>query len=183
MLNFIDYKNNSGIKKDFTYLCKEAFPWNEIPPPCILLKKAMSPSNTLFCIYEEQEFIGLTYLINKNDICYVFLLAVHPNKRSKHYGEKILTEIKRMYKEKTILLSYEEVDQKYKNYEQRLRRKAFYDRNGFYPIALISQEFFVRYQVASSNINKNVTYKDYAEILSLVFGKCWVSLFFKEIKN
>lgn len=182
MLRAINYKDDKNIAKDFAGLCQTAFPWNEVPPIKALIKRANREELSLLCFYDEEDFVGLAYLVENEKRVYLFLLAVSENKRNQHYGTKILDYLKDKYKGRPIFLSYEEVATYYKNYQQRKKRKAFYDRNGFFQTNLKTKEFFVKYQVAASDKNAKITFKEYAELLNKIFGKFWVKLAFKERK-
>ena len=52
--------------------------------------------------------------------------------RSKGYGSRILEEIKKTAGKKEILINVEKPDECAENNMQRVRRIAFYERNGFY---------------------------------------------------
>ena len=68
------------------------------------------------------------------------------------------------------MLCYEEVDQKYKDYDMRLRREKFYIRNGFIKNPLKTNEFGVIFQ--SAYIGKHtVSFEEYKEIFASGFGE------------
>ena len=75
-----------------------------------------------------------------------------------------------MFKEYTLLLCYEEVDEKYEDYENRLKRSLFYQRNGFVINPLKTNEFGVVFQTVRFG-PKVVTFKDYQNIFLLGFGE------------
>ncbi len=54
-----------------------------------------------------------------------------PSTRSKGYGSKILTHLKSQHPKENIFLEIEEVVEEADGYAQRVRRQAFYEKNGF----------------------------------------------------
>ena len=62
---------------------------------------------------------------------YVFFLAIDPAWRSHGYGAAVLDELRKRYAGRQLVLDIEPLDSAAPNYEQRLRRKNFYLRNGF----------------------------------------------------
>ncbi len=51
--------------------------------------------------------------------------------RSKGCGSLMLKEIQSLYPENKVIVSIERCDKTVENLEQRLRRKRFYEKNGF----------------------------------------------------
>ena len=127
-----EYRFNKGIKEDVSPLYLSAFPENERPPLEYFYHSLNEyKENHLFAYYENDEFIGFSYISLYEDICYIFFLAVSPQKRNMGYGSKIIDLIKNKYKDYVLLLVYEEVDKKYDDYLFRKKREEFYTRNGF----------------------------------------------------
>ena len=58
-------------------------------------------------------------------------LAVDSKLRSKGCGSLMLKEIQSLYPENKVIVSIERCDKTVENLEQRLRRKRFYEKNGF----------------------------------------------------
>lgn len=65
---------------------------------------------------------------------YLFYLAVNPVLRSKGYGTKLLQWLREKYPDKAIVGNIEPIGMDSDNEEQRIRRLAFYERNGFHLI-------------------------------------------------
>ena len=169
-MNKVSLSENKKIKKDITPLFKKAFPKDERPPVYYFYKNIKRYNeNKLFAYYDEEEFIGFTYLTFYKDIVYLFFLAVSENKRNQGYGSKILSLIKEEYKDKVILLCYEEIDEKYPDYENRKKRESFYLKNGFVSNNLKTNEFGVIFQTAYIGTHQ-VSFSDYQQIFRLGFS-------------
>jgi len=108
-----------------------AFPEYERLLFWLLVYKSKKKNSDFYAIYDDSEYIGLLYLTFYKDIVYIFYLAIDPLHQSKGYGSKILQYLRKIYQDKRLLLNIEEVDSSADNYEQRFKRKRFYEKNGF----------------------------------------------------
>nr|WP_230402955.1 GNAT family N-acetyltransferase [Lentilactobacillus kosonis] len=84
-------------------------------------------------------------------LTYVFFLAIDPSNRSQGYGSQALMAIKQQYVGNKLALIIEEVKTAAPNYEQRLKRKAFYLKNGFVPADFTLTEGHTDYELLSFN--------------------------------
>ena len=165
-----DFRDYPQIKKDIRPLFLSAFPEDERPPANIYFKNFKKDINQLFGFYDGDTFIGFASVTFYKDICYLFFLAVKEEQRDKGYGSKIISILKEIFKDYVLLICYEEVDEKYPDYENRLRREKFYVRNGFIKNPLKTNEFGVIFQ--SAYIGKHiVTFEEYKEIFASGFGE------------
>ena len=179
-MNYINYKDNSSVRKDIEPLYVSAFPENERPPVDMFFETVLIDNDDLLGFYDNNEFIGFTNLITYKDICYLFFFAVKEDKRNQGYGTKILEIIKELYKDKVLTLCYEEIDDKYPDIELRKRRKNFYYRNGFIDNKMKTCEYGVNYESCYIGAHK-VSFKDYLGLYRSVFGERVKSII-KEIK-
>lgn len=129
----IKFKNIYGKDKEISLINQineEAFPLEERVPISTIIAFADKGKGKLLGAYDQDEFIGFVLIIIKNNVGYLFLLAVEKSKRNQGYGSLILQEIFKKYENIQINLDFEILDPLAPNYEIRLRRKAFYLRNG-----------------------------------------------------
>ena len=176
-----EFLEHQEIRKDIEPLFISAFPSDERPSEDIYFENFKKNKNAiLYGFYDDSEFVGFSSVILYKDICYIFFLAVSSNKRDQGYGSQILSEIKHIYNDNVILLCYEEVDNKYQDFEMRLRRKNFYMKNGFIDNPLKTNEFGVVFQTAYYG-KHTVSFKDYKEIFAIGFGP-YVVKYLKEHK-
>ena len=168
-MKLINYLDNKEIRRDVEPLFLTAFPNNERPPVDYYFTNFDKPNDQLFGFYEEEKFIGFASIVLYKDICYIFFLAVSENERNKGYGSQIISLLKEKYCDYTLLLCYEEVDEKYPDFLMRKRREQFYIRNGFHKNPLMSKEFGVIYQTAVIG-DRVVTFEEYQEIFKNGFG-------------
>ncbi|MGK7377285.1 GNAT family N-acetyltransferase [Planococcus sp. 1R117A] len=139
-------KNSNEFAK-VTELYDGSFPKNERIPMNLLLWKAKKDFVDFLVIYDEEIFVGFTYLITREDLTYVLYIAIDSRVRSKGYGGQALAEIKKKYPDNRIVLNIEVVDESASNYEQRVTRRKFYTRNGYEGSAYLYQDRWGLYEV------------------------------------
>lgn len=164
-----NYIENLSIRSDVEPLFLSAFPENERPPVKRYFSLFKKNINILYGFYEGDNFIGFSSVTIYKDIAYIFFLAVAPEHRNKGYGSKILSYLKEEYSKYTVLLCYEEVDDKYPDNDMRKKREEFYQRNGFVKNQFKSEEFYVVYQTAYYG-HREVSFEEYQEIFKIGFG-------------
>ena len=170
MLRYKVYREQKTIIEDVSKLYLEAFPENERPPLSIFLESLKQEAITLLAFYDNATFVGFTYLAIYKDICCLYFFAVSKGYRHQGYGGQIIEILKKEYKDYVLMLGYEEVDPKYKNYEERVLRKAFYYKHGFVDNKIKTNEYGVIYETAYIGSHL-VSFADYFTIFKLVFGQ------------
>lgn len=166
---FNNYKDNPKIRKDIQGLYISAFPKVERPPVNMFFNEAKKVDNELFGVYVEDKFIGFTNLLFNNNLCYIFFLAVSPTYRNKGYGGHIIQEAFKLYPDKTFILCYEEINEKYLDNDLRIRRSKFYQRNGFKNNNLKTLEYGVYYDTVYHGPNP-VSFEDYLSLMVHCYG-------------
>lgn len=157
-----DYKN---VKR----LYITAFPKEERAPFFFLFMRRNRSCCDFYAAYLNNEWVGLTYLIYDNEFVYVFYLAVSENSRGKGAGSAILSEIKRAHFDKTVFLAIEEMNPDAENYPERVKRKAFYEHNGFHAAGIKLREVNVIYDVMTTG--ENVTSERFKKMMNSWLGK------------
>ena len=117
--------------KNVKSLYASAFPKSERLPYFILKACSLIKGVDFTEYYHNGTFCGFTYTVETDYTLYVFYFAIPENLRGKGYGTAILTHVKNAYPNKTITLNIEPIDETSSNYEERVKRLAFYNRNGF----------------------------------------------------
>ena len=162
--------SSKTVGKEVGDLFLEAFPEDERPPLFVFLRSIDKEQIKLVNFYDGDAFIGFAYLASIEDICCIFFLAVSATYRHQGYGGQILESLKEEYSEKVLMLGFEEVSPKYPNYEERVLRKAFYNKHGFIDNKIKTNEYGVIYETAYIGSHQ-VSFSKYLEIFKLVFGK------------
>ena len=122
-------------------LYNASFPEEERPPFDFLFD---FKDNDLYVVEDHDNPVGFVDVATYKDLVYIFFLAIDPVYQKKGHGTAILKHICQHFKKKRIYLCIEALDKTADNYEQRVRRLAFYEKCGFTPTG----ERFIEYGVA-----------------------------------
>ena len=117
--------------KQLKLLYETAFPENEQIPWNDLTRLIDEMHLDFTVYYEDENFIGFTIVFPHKQFNWFWYFAVKPELRGQGKGQKILTTLTKKYIGKTCVLDIESPKQKCNNTNQRIRRHAFYIRNGF----------------------------------------------------
>lgn len=114
-------------------LYRRAFPRYERAPWSWLMLKSRHDRANFWAFFDQDRFVGLAFFIHgAGKMHYLYYLAVNDQVRSRGYGSRILAQLRKLYRAGTIVLDCEQPDPDADNHQQRLKRMAFYAKNGFY---------------------------------------------------
>ncbi len=120
---------------DYKEICnfmKRVFPKQELMPMWFIRLLTLNKKYNFNVYYDNNLFVGITFIIHSKDEIFVFYIAVNDKIHSKGYGSKILQILFDKHPDKPLTLFIETMDDKNAaNYEQRVKRLAFYERNSF----------------------------------------------------
>ncbi|MFT3951301.1 MAG: GNAT family N-acetyltransferase [Oscillospiraceae bacterium] len=133
--------------KKMKRLYKQAFPAAERAPFWILSAKAKKENVDFWAIYADGTWVGLLYVVNHETLSYLFYFAVTAGERGKGYGSGALEAAKAQYAGRRLFLAIEQTVETAVNHDERVRRKAFYLRNGFTDLNLKLREASVVYDL------------------------------------
>lgn len=171
------------IKAD-RYLCQrvrrlymEAFPKVERIPWWLLRLNGYRRGIDLQAWVEEEKLCGMTASVTLEQMHFVLFFAVAPEQRGQGVGSRILSVLKQSYP--VVALNVEPLLPEASNYSQRLRRFAFYQKNGFWDTGWYVWEVGGKFRVLSTQ--KQLDVSAYRKIFKkLTFGLWNVKL--KEAK-
>ena len=115
--------------KNFKALYHKAFPRAERVPVKFLMDKDID--SMLNACYDGELFCGFYSTLTFGDITHILFLAVDDVLRGQGYGSDFLALVSYHYPKNRIILDIEAEDSTAPNNEQRIRRKAFYEKNGY----------------------------------------------------
>lgn len=150
--------------KQVQSLFLSAFPKEERPPFRLLKRRAAQGRGDMLCAKEDDAFVGFAYMICHDDLAYLFFLAVDEGQRGKGYGSAILSAIKERYAQCRIFLAREMLDPSASNIDQRVKRRAFYLRNGFLDLPCRIKEADVVFDAMSMD-GRGITAPEYHALI------------------
>ncbi|RUT40321.1 GNAT family N-acetyltransferase [Paenibacillus anaericanus] len=162
-------------------LYKTAFPSNERIPLWFLMRKSKKEFIDYIAFYDNDLFVGFAYLITNNNLTFVLYLAISPEIRSIGYGTAILSKISEKYADNRIILNIEADNEVASNYEERLKRKKFYLRNGYRSTGLNIFEYGQIYEVLV--YGNDVSPKEYQDLFKKFIGPLLILLTNPKISN
>lgn len=137
--------------------------------PLWLLRCIMRKGKPGFsALYENDTWIGLLYITEYKDIVFVHFFAIAQASRSLGYGSKVIDSMKEKYVDKRIVLNIEELEEKQKNYQQRIKRRAFYVQNGFRASGFVVKEPEERLEMLI--LGDNITKEEIEAMYKSFFG-------------
>ncbi|WP_162012614.1 GNAT family N-acetyltransferase [Streptococcus sp. S784/96/1] len=136
----------SSIARDIRNLYFASFPKEERLPYWFLLLKQAE-----FLAYLDQEkLVGFSYTVKGQSCDFLLFLAVAESHQSHGYGTAILQKVKEKAGGKPLIVTIEPPFEVSENAEQRLRRLAFYEKNGFKLTDHFYQENTETYQIMTT---------------------------------
>ena len=134
-------------------LQKTAFPKSEQMPLAAMHLLALRKGIEYTAYYDSDLFCGITYTVVTGTDVFVLYLAVDDAVRSNGYGSEILAFLKEKYPAKQISPNVEPPDNGADNIEQRIKRIAFYKRNGFSLTGYRAKDYSHEYLIMSTAHN------------------------------
>ncbi len=147
----------------------EAFPAIERKPFDILLKKRDEGVVELLSIEsDEGEFKGLAITALYEDMVLLDYFAIDALQRGQGVGGEALKLLQSYYADRRFILEIERTDVDVENIDQRLRRKAFYLKNGMKLMPFLVNIFGTDMEVLTHECE--VAFEEYQKLYE-VFGK------------
>lgn len=164
--------------KNIRALYESAFPKSEKKPFRMILKGRQKGSYEIFALEGEAgEFLGLAITMCCGELVLLDYFAIEPEHREKGVGSQALKALQQRYSGKKFLLEIEStvgLEEKGQNTRddnsaigadeaaRRLRRKAFYMRNGMAPMDFLVNLFGVEMELMTYECS--VTFEEYHTI-------------------
>lgn len=138
--------------KKVASLYEVAFPLEERLPLWQLSWNSLKNGQSFLAYFDQEVFIGFTYAICTDNLLYLLFLAVEESKQSQGYGSQILAQVREKGGERPCVLTIEPMDEEdASNRTQRLKRLAFYERNGYRALNHFYFEGTERYQILTTD--------------------------------
>ena len=132
-------------------LYMEAFPASERKPLSIILRMYRNGKVDIWCLREENAFVGLATTINGDDLTLLDYFAVEGKRRGQGVGSAALQKLLARYGEQGMFLEIETTAGNAPNQAQREKRKAFYLRSGLEELHTTAKLFGVQMELLGKN--------------------------------
>lgn len=166
--------------RNISKLYKKAFPLMERKPLSLICSTHKKNKADVWLIEEENEFKGFAITMSSHDLVMLDYFAVAEDARGKGYGSSCLKWLQEQYKDYRFFLEIESVYVKAKNMEQRIGRKAFYERNGMREVGIVAKVFGV--ELVSMGYDCELTFEEYKKLYTDCYGKL-VGMNIREVKR
>lgn len=148
----------------------EAFPENERKPLETLYTHQESGFADVFVILEDDDsFVGMITTLKHSSLMFVEYFAIHSKYRGLGYGSKVLDLLHEKYHDVNICLEIDVVDPAASDYEKRLRRLHFYEKNGFQQLGIIVNLFGVTFELLGTS--PDIEFDEYFLLYEQIHGK------------
>ena len=145
-----------------------AFPDDERAPFRLLRRRAEQGRAEFWCLMDGETRVGLAYVLRRQDLAYLFYLAVIPGLRGKGYGTQAIAALREHYNGCRLFLALETLDPAAENYAQRVHRHAFYQRCGLKDLPYRLKEASVIY--ALMGVGGSVQPGEYKAMINRFLG-------------
>lgn len=166
---------------DIKNLYLRAFPPAERKPFYIIRKKQSEGSMEILSIESDAgDFLGLAITILYKDIVLLDYFAVDDSQRNNGTGSSALRLLFERYSGKHFLLEIEAPDIPSENTPERIRRKAFYLRNGMTVMPFRVNLFGIEMEILTNGAQ--VTFDEYHAIFTNLFSP-WIASKIKQVSQ
>lgn len=150
-------------------LYQTAFPIRERVPFLLLDKKSNQGHADFWGVYDGDLWVGFAYVIRGEGLAYLFYFAIRPDFRGTGCGSATLRGLQETYQNENFFLALEQQDPKAKNYPERIRRHAFYEKNGLHDLPHRIREMTMVYDAMGTA--SVVAPSDFATMTRRFFGR------------
>ena len=165
-------ENGSAERIEAIHLLYEsAFPPDErMPFERVLQKRDAGVMRLLSVESESGEFLGFANItLCLDDVLALNYFAILPERQGRGYGTDVILALKKRYPDRSIVIDIEDDSVECDNAEQRVRRRMFYERLGFFAMPYRLKIFGVPSVIMSSG--REYSFEEYSEIFAQVFSK------------
>ena len=131
MTLMVENVNTSKRKQEVKDIYVSSFPKEDRMPFGLMLMMSYLWNSEFLAFYDDDVLCGFVYMATIGRQSYVMFFAVNENIHSKGYGSRILETVQSMHINNKIIISIEPCDESAEDFEQRIRRKNFYLKNGY----------------------------------------------------
>lgn len=140
-------------------LYRASFPPAERKPFLTILKKYRSGSTDVWCILQNNRFLGFASTMNSPRTVMLDYLVISKNQRGKGIGTEAMKQLMARYADKAFLLEIESPYEPGDDQALRRKRKSFYLNCGMESLHIMAEVFGVPMELLGKNCN--LTFEEY----------------------
>lgn len=168
MIAFNETLSNERVEM-IRKLYELSFPPNERMPFERILQKRSEGVMRLMAVEDiDGELLGFVNITLCFDALALNYFAISPENQGRGYGTEVISELRRRYPDRSIVIDIEDDAVSSQNHEQRIRRREFYERLGFFAMPYRVDIFGVPSIIMSSG--REYSFEEYIEIFTQVFS-------------
>ena len=133
---------------DIKRLYERSFPENERIPFRFLLNKYQKDA-LFYAAYQDKKLVGLYHVFLSEELIYLSYICVDVPYQNKGAGTAILQHVHETCAGRLIVVDIEEVCKEDENYDDEVRRRDFYIRNGYQSTGVFYHFYDVDYELLS----------------------------------
>lgn len=170
MLIIKEVFDEAGIEQ-IRQLYEKAFPASEKKPFSLIVEKRATGAVEILAIEDEKkQFKGLIITILHKDMVLIDYFAIEEEYRGTGIGSDALKLFTARYAKHRVFLEIEStVSENVEEYDLKIRRKAFYQKNRLAPMNFLVDLFGVEMEVMTFHCD--ITFEEYQEMLAHVYGE------------
>ncbi|MDO4321975.1 MAG: GNAT family N-acetyltransferase [Lachnospiraceae bacterium] len=131
-------------------LYQKAFPQEERKPFSLIERKAAMGSMEILVLKEDGKKCGLAITAMGEELVLLDYFAIAEQYQGQGLGTDALFLLRELYRDKQFFLEIEELDETQPNYQERVRRKNFYLRNGMLETGIHVELFRVKMELLAA---------------------------------
>lgn len=152
-------------------LYQKTFPDAERKSFSLIERKAAMGSMEILLIKEDNKRVGFAMTANAADVILLDYFAIADAYQGQGIGTEAFLWLRELYSDKQFFLEIEETDEKQPDYQDRLRRKEFYLRNGMLETGIHVELFGVGLELLATN--KELHYDDCERLYRELLGPAY----------
>lgn len=159
-------------KEPFLALYETAFPSQERKPFGVMEELSARGKMEMLAIMDEERFVGLAIVLLAGESVILDYFAIAASMRNCGYGGKALGMLVSRYSSQRMILEIEMEDPQAENAQERVKRKAFYMRNGIKETGVYAHVYHTDFELLSAD--GKLTYEEYVQAMKASMGAAWV---------
>ena len=157
-----------GGKEKFIALYETAFPSEERKPFGFMEELARRGKMEMLAVLEEGEFVGLAASLLAEKTVLLDYFAILSSFRDRGYGGRALEMLIGRYRGRRLILEIEVEDPGAENALYRVKRKAFYKRNGMKETGVYAHVYHTDFELLSAD--GELSFGEYVQVMEETMG-------------